>query len=222
MAFNRDQITNELKPSNDVILCQRQTEIRTNRHPSIKVDTETKFNVGDNVFLKTDKSKLRGREVYKVTDLFQKNEENWAIIQKCETKFMSKEYKVKISEIFKLPENKDIKKDEPPEDDTVVIRQHENRLQSVEDTLQRETPSSNKKSLVSEEKESDDSHEDDSSVPEDNGDITESVINSRPPKRKAALKFNKKLKELIPCLRIQLMVGNMMTGSRILMTMMKT
>ena len=102
MAFNRDQITNELKPSNDVILCQRQTEIRTNRHPSIKVDTETKFNVGDNVFLKTDKSKLRGREVYKVTDLFQKNEENWAIIQKCETKFMSKEYKVKISEIFKL------------------------------------------------------------------------------------------------------------------------
>ena len=203
MAFNRDQITNELKPSNDVILCQRQTEIRTNRHPSIKVDTETKFNVGDNVFLKTDKSKLRGREVYKVTDLFQKNEENWAIIQKCETKFMSKEYKVKISEIFKLPENKDIKKDEPPEDDTVVIRQHENRLQSVEDTLQRETPSSNKKSLVSEEKESDDSHEDDSSVPEDNGDITESVINSRPPKRKAALKFNKKLKELIPCLRIQ-------------------
>ena len=36
-------------------------------------------------------------------NLFQKNGEKWASIQKCESKFMSKEYIVKVSEIFKIP-----------------------------------------------------------------------------------------------------------------------
>merc|ERR1711942_241353 len=105
MAFNRDQITNEVKPSNDLALSLEQTKMRTNRHPQVDLDIQIDFNVGDDVFLKADKSKLRGREAYKVINLFQKNGEKWASIQKCESKFMSKEYIVKVSEIFKIPRN---------------------------------------------------------------------------------------------------------------------
>ena len=104
MAFNRDQITNEVKFCDDKSLSKLQMETRVKRHPEYDNTTEAIFNVGDNVFLKADKSKLRGRETYKVVKLFQKNDEKWATIQKCETKFMSKEYDVKFSELFKVPQ----------------------------------------------------------------------------------------------------------------------
>ena len=83
MAFNRDQVTNEVKPTNDEALSQSQVQFREERHPKIKVvpGVNVDFNVGDNVFLKADKSKLRGRESYKLIKLFQKNEEEWATIQ---------------------------------------------------------------------------------------------------------------------------------------------
>ena len=54
MAFNRDQITNEVKPSNDLALSLEQTKIRTNRHPHADLDIQINFNVGDDVFLKAD------------------------------------------------------------------------------------------------------------------------------------------------------------------------
>ena len=81
MAFNRDQITNEVKPSNDETLSKQQAEIRTERHPPRKKVEDSNFDIGDNVFLKADKSKQRGREVYKIINIFQKNEEKWATIQ---------------------------------------------------------------------------------------------------------------------------------------------
>ena len=58
MAFNRDQITNEIKPSDDKTLVKQQFSSRINRHPSCSNETKTRFRVGDNVFLKSDKSKL--------------------------------------------------------------------------------------------------------------------------------------------------------------------
>ena len=53
--------------------------------------------------MKNDKSKLRGREVYKVVEVFVKDDENWAKLQKSETQFRSKEYLVKCAEIFHVP-----------------------------------------------------------------------------------------------------------------------
>ena len=102
-AFNRDQVSNDVKLSNDELLAEKQTKNRENRHPKVSAATKEKYKIGDNVFLKSDKSKLRGREMYKIVKLFQKNDENWAIVQKCESKFMSKEYEVKFSEIFPVP-----------------------------------------------------------------------------------------------------------------------
>ena len=102
MAFNRDQNSNKVKPSDDDFLSQKQLNSRIEKHPHEETKSSTKVEVGDNVFIKFDKSKLRGREMYKITKLFQKNEEPWAIVQKCESKFMSKEYEVKLSEIFPI------------------------------------------------------------------------------------------------------------------------
>ena len=60
--------------------------------------------MGDDVYVKNDKSKYRGRERYKVVKIFEKTGEMWAIIQKINDKFMAKEYEVKLAEIFSAGE----------------------------------------------------------------------------------------------------------------------
>ena len=62
--------------------------------------------IGDDVYVKHDKSKQRGRESYKVVKLFDEKDENWATLQKNSSKFMSKEYDVKIAEIFPVVKKK--------------------------------------------------------------------------------------------------------------------
>ena len=62
MAFDRDQITNEVKMCDDKSVSKKQLENRLKRHPENQNETNTNFNVGDSVFLKFDKSKLRARE----------------------------------------------------------------------------------------------------------------------------------------------------------------
>ena len=57
MAFNRDQITNEVKPANDMALSFDQLKMRTHRHPQVEHQAHVDFCVGDDVFLKADKSK---------------------------------------------------------------------------------------------------------------------------------------------------------------------
>ena len=100
MALNRDQIDNRLKPVSDQELSAEQMKRRILKHNKPTPQKEPDIRVGDDVFVKNDKSKYRGREKYKVTKLFEINEERWAIIQKINEKFMSKEYEVKLTEIF--------------------------------------------------------------------------------------------------------------------------
>ena len=59
--------------------------------------------IGHNVFLKKDISKMRARELYRVTDTFTEDNEQWATIQKHNSQFRMKKYKVKISELMLLP-----------------------------------------------------------------------------------------------------------------------
>ena len=80
-----------------------QYQNRKQNHPHEFSIAKERFKLGDNVFLKNDKSKLRGREVYKVVEVFVKDDENWAKLQKSETQFRSKEYLVKCAEIFHVP-----------------------------------------------------------------------------------------------------------------------
>ena len=100
MAINRDQLSNEVKPTSDQYLSTMQTKNRTDKHKKPKINMKTNISIGDNVYVKNGKSKNKARETYKVTKLFTKEREDWAIIQKNDAKFMSKEYEVKITEIF--------------------------------------------------------------------------------------------------------------------------
>ena len=88
------------KPVSDQTLSRDQFISRKARHPKIE-QAEFNFKVGDNVFLKRDLSKLRGREMYKIIHIYtqEPNQEQMATVRKCENKFMSKNYEVKLAEL---------------------------------------------------------------------------------------------------------------------------
>ena len=106
MAMNREQMSNAVKLMSDDKLSEVQTKNRIERHNPIEKKNETNMSIGEDVYLKNDKSKHRGREVYKIIKLYNKGEEEWAVVQKNnDLKFMSKEYDVKLAEIFPVSEN---------------------------------------------------------------------------------------------------------------------
>ena len=82
----------------DKVLADFQFDRRSNSHNRPSNDKRT-FEVGENVFLKKDLSKYRAREMYKIVELFQKNEETWVKLQKSNSQFRAKQYEVKTSEI---------------------------------------------------------------------------------------------------------------------------
>ena len=103
IAFQRDQVSNESKVISDAKMSEEQLKKRKSQHPSLLPKVVTKFNIGDNVYIKNERNKLKAREMFKVINIFNRNDENWAIIQKANTSFRAKEYVVKTSEIFHVP-----------------------------------------------------------------------------------------------------------------------
>ena len=164
-------------------LAVKQLDDRVARHPTEPARSSERFSVGQNVFLKSDKSKLRAREMHKITKLFEKNDEPWAIIQKCDLKFMSKEYAVKITEIFPIMKSKvEPDKLKPKKDKgDVNDRQDNNNVKSddlpKEDGEEGENPMEDK--------------------------VEDSTENKRPPRRKAALKSREKMKQMVDCLQLK-------------------
>ena len=118
IAFQRDQNSNQVKPISDEKMAAEQYEKRKSQHPKMIVPSKKEFNIGQNVFLNNDKSKLRGREMYKVVKIFDHNNEKWATLQKAETQFRAKQYKVKFSEIFHVP---------GPVSNTIPIKEEEDK-----------------------------------------------------------------------------------------------
>ena len=103
IAFRRDQVTNQCKDSvNDDNLAEEQFNTRVSKHNKVPPTNGPMFSIGDNVFLRNDSNKSRGREMYKITDIFNKQDERWAKLQKTETQFRAKEYEVKQSEIIPI------------------------------------------------------------------------------------------------------------------------
>jgi len=119
MAFQRDQVSNESKVISDAKMSEEQLKMRKSQHPPLlpKDSSPVKFNVGDNVYIKNEKNKLKAREMFKIVNIFNRNDENWAIIQKANTSFRAKEYVVKTSEIFHVPGPAltDVTKDDEPD-----------------------------------------------------------------------------------------------------------
>ena len=81
-------------------LAKEQFDRRVSSHNKVHSSDGNEFSIGDNVFLRNDRSKVRGREMYKVTDVYIKDEEPWLKLQKSENQFRAKTYDVKESEII--------------------------------------------------------------------------------------------------------------------------
>ena len=137
IAFQRDQITNQVKHIADEKMSETQFQQRKLQHPKHFAVSEEEFDIGDNVFLKNDKSKLRGREMYKVVELFQIDAEKWAMVQKSESQFRAKGYKVKTAEIFHVPGKIDVKPAVPTDefetnaDEDVEYTANEEEVESI-------------------------------------------------------------------------------------------
>ena len=104
ICFKRDLILNTSKEIDDKVIAGEIIEDREKKHNKVDENSKTmEFEIGHNVFLKNDKSKLKARQLYKIVDIYSKNDEPWATIQKHESQFRSKKYEVKLSEIILLP-----------------------------------------------------------------------------------------------------------------------
>ena len=104
ICFKRDLISNNNKEIDDKIIAGDIIEAREKHHHKPSENSEpTEFEIGHNVFLKNDKSKLKARQLYRIVDIYSKGNEPWATIQKHESQFRSKKYEVKLSEIILLP-----------------------------------------------------------------------------------------------------------------------
>ena len=103
IAYQRDQISNESQPISDVKMAEKQFEKRKEKHPKEYAKNHETFQIGENVLLKSGKTKLRGREMYKIVDIYSNDDEIWATLQKTESQFRSKQYQVKTAEIFHVP-----------------------------------------------------------------------------------------------------------------------
>ena len=103
ICFKRDIINNTEKTINDKDLAEDIIKDRKRRHKHTDQNPIHSIEIGHNVFLRNGRSKLKARELFRVTDIFSKDNESWAIIQKHNSQFRSKKYQVKISELLLLP-----------------------------------------------------------------------------------------------------------------------
>lgn len=87
----------------DIVIANDIIEDRKKKHKASNPNQEEDIHIGHNVFIKQDRSKLKARELYKVIDTFIENGEHWATIQKHNTQFRMKKYKVKTAELMLLP-----------------------------------------------------------------------------------------------------------------------
>ena len=108
MFFRRDLVNNKPVQILDSDLSEKQSHLReqTNLKHNLNVqDPPGVFSVGDRVFIKNDLTKLHAREEYIITKLYSDSGDSWAILNKIENQFRSREYKVKIQEIVKVSNN---------------------------------------------------------------------------------------------------------------------
>ena len=104
ILFQRNQYTNDQITLNDTELAAQQRRIRKHNHHASAVSksrgkppsTQSKFHVGDLVFIKDEGHKNKARERYIITKI----EDKYAFLQKLTHKFMSRIYKIPLVQIY--------------------------------------------------------------------------------------------------------------------------
>ena len=111
VLLQRDQYTNNGLPVDDVVLSERQTDIRNRNHNASsrskahgeKFANSANAKVGDLVYIKNEKQKNRLRDRYIITHI----EKDYADLQKLiSSNFMSRQYKIPLNHIYPaIPSN---------------------------------------------------------------------------------------------------------------------
>ena len=102
ICFKRDLILNTHKDVDDKAVAENIIEEREKQHNKV-IQKPFDFEIGHNVFMKNDKSKLKARQLYRIVDIYTKTNEPWASIQKHDSQFRAKKYEVKLAELILLP-----------------------------------------------------------------------------------------------------------------------
>ena len=105
ILLQRDQASNANRPISDQFLATTQYEKRVGRHPKISLENRAPYHLGQNVLLKHDRSKLKGRDLYRIIKLYDKEGEAWATVQKTENQLRNKEYDMKTAELLPFHSN---------------------------------------------------------------------------------------------------------------------
>ena len=103
ICFKRDLVLNTNKDIDDKVIAGDIIESREKYHNEPNNFNFPNISIGLNVFLKSDKSKLKARQLYRIVDVYFKDKEKWVTIQKHDTQFRAKKYQVKAAEIIPLP-----------------------------------------------------------------------------------------------------------------------
>ena len=112
MLLRRDLVENKPKDISDAELSETQNKNRKDAHPINEqakatfktLPSPTPVKLGDNIFIKNDLTKLRGREQYKVVDIVKDdNNEDWIEVQKADSQLRSRRYKLKPTEVIPVP-----------------------------------------------------------------------------------------------------------------------
>jgi len=105
VLFGRDQTTGERLHFEDALLSQQQASIRTDNHVPSALSKASKkstalrpsISVGDLVFIKAERSKLKGRDRYMVMDIV----DRLCFIQKITgSLFSSRRYEVPLTDVY--------------------------------------------------------------------------------------------------------------------------
>ena len=123
MCFKRSQTTNGNIRMNDSKLIQSQENLRKSRHNDVvKVNENTdSIAVGDLVMLRDKLSKHEARQTFVVVELMNVHDIPYALIQKFNDKFMSRQYRTPIAKLILMP--KDVSGSRPKRRAAVVAKE---------------------------------------------------------------------------------------------------
>ena len=102
ICFKRSQTTNENIKLNDAKLILTQEKLRETRHNDV-IENSKCFSVGDLVILRDKLSKHEARQTFVIVELMTIKNIPYALIQKFNDKFMSRQYRVPTAKLILLP-----------------------------------------------------------------------------------------------------------------------
>ena len=132
IVYQRDQVSNlQKKFASDELLSDLQFNKRKESHNTPPTHKDIQYAVGDLVFLRNGKNKLKGREMFRIIHTYRQEGETWAKLQKNEDQFRSKSYDVKIAEVIPI-KGFSTNQSSLPNSEDVLIKQYDHETEPTD------------------------------------------------------------------------------------------